>query len=376
MKKLLIGLLCLAVCGTVAMTSCGKKKVEEKVEEKTITLDFTDDFVEPVPVFQYRFSGGEAVLEKYNPDMAEEDEVLPTDIELPVNPVKIKYSSPKAGEELPTAVVDGKTVFVKEKTAAPDDKIYDLVEIGAGAFAGNTDITSVVIPDTVKVIGAGAFLGCTNLTSVTLPAALEEIGDYAFAGCTALENLEIPETVESIGIFAFGEYFSQTAWYANLPNESVIVGDGILLAYNGAETSVTYGDEVKYVSYYAFTDTPVTSVTFTNKDCQFNDLAFYHSSAVVRLPEGSPKVNELKMGGVKVETFAVADAPVAEEAPVEGEEAPVEGEEAPVEGEEAPVEGEEAPVEEGEAEAEQTPAEEGEAEVEGEVVTELEEAAE
>lgn len=358
MKKLLIGLLCLAVCGTVAMTSCGKKKVEEKVEEKTITLDFTDDFVEPVPVFQYRFSGGEAVLEKYNPDMAEEDEVLPTDIELPVNPVKIKYSSPKAGEELPTAVVDGKTVFVKEKTAAPDDKIYDLVEIGAGAFAGNTDITSVVIPDTVKVIGAGAFLGCTNLTSVTLPAALEEIGDYAFAGCTALENLEIPETVESIGIFAFGEYFSQTAWYANLPAESVIVGDGILLKYNGAATSVTYGDEVKYVSYYAFTDTPVTSVTFTNKDCQFNDLAFYHSSAVVRLPEGSPKVNELKMGGVKVETFAVADAPAAADDPA-AEEAPVEEE---VPAEETPVEGEEAPVEEGEAE--------------GEVVTEPEEAAE
>ena len=82
MKKLLIGLLCLAVCGTVAMTSCGKKEVEEKVEEKTITLDFTDDFVEPVPVFQYRFSGGEAVLEKYNPDMAEDGLISAKGMEL------------------------------------------------------------------------------------------------------------------------------------------------------------------------------------------------------------------------------------------------------------------------------------------------------
>ena len=81
-------------------------------------------------------------------------------------------------------------------------------------------------------------------------------------------------------------------------------------------------------------------------------------ATVVRLPEGSPKVNELKMGGVKVETFAVAEAPVEGEVPAE----------------ETPVEGEEAPVEEGEAE--QTPAEEGEAEAEGEVVTEPEEAAE
>lgn len=305
MKKLLIGLLCLTVCGTAALTSCDKKVVEENVEEKIITLDFTSDFVEPVPVFQYRFTGGEAVLEKYNPEMAAEDEVLPTDIELPENPVRIKYSSPKSGEALPTAVVDGKTVYIREKTASPDSKVYDLVEIAAGVFSGNTEITSIVIPDTVKKIGAGAFLGCTSLKSVTLPASLEEIGDYAFAGCTALENLEIPETVNSIGVFAFGEYFSQTAWYAGLPKESVIVGDGILLKYNGAATSVSYGDEVKYVSYYAFTDTPVTSITFTNAECQFSDLAFYHSKAVVRLPSNSPKVNELKMAGIKVETFEV-----------------------------------------------------------------------
>ena len=36
-------------------------------------------------------------------------------------------------------------------------------------FRGRTDLTTVVLPASVKQIAAGGFLGCTNLEKVTLP---------------------------------------------------------------------------------------------------------------------------------------------------------------------------------------------------------------
>ena len=61
-----------------------------------------------------------------------------------------------------------------------------LLRIGAGAFAGDAAITSIVIPEGVVEIESGAFSGCASLEEVTLPTSLERIGDGAFAGCEAL----------------------------------------------------------------------------------------------------------------------------------------------------------------------------------------------
>ncbi|MBQ8759330.1 MAG: leucine-rich repeat domain-containing protein, partial [Clostridia bacterium] len=306
MKKFLIGMLCLAVCGGIALTSCAKKEENDEVKvEKDIVLNFTDDYEEPAPVFEYHFSGGEATLVAYHPENAAEGEELPTDIVLPEKPVRIKAETVEE-----PAVVDDKNVIIKKKVEVADDKEYVLVGIEDGAFAGNTDITSVVIPDTVTAIGTGAFQGCTALKSVTLPASLEKINDFTFNGCSSLEELNIPEGVESVGLFAFGEYFDQIPWYKNLPASSVIVGDGVLLKYKGVAADVVYGKEVKSVAYYAFTDSAATSVTFTNATEDFDTQAFYRSSAVVKLPSNSNKINELKMNSVKVETYEAVEEEV------------------------------------------------------------------
>lgn len=49
-----------------------------------------------------------------------------------------------------------------------------VTEIGAGAFRGNTAITSVSLPSSIKVIGSAAFKGCSALTTLkTYTAAAE-----------------------------------------------------------------------------------------------------------------------------------------------------------------------------------------------------------
>ena len=73
---------------------------------------------------------------------------------------------------------------------------YTVVGIGKNAFAKNTYLQSVVIPDTVTVIQESAFAECTNLSSVVLSENLVELGRAAFSEI-ALTAIEIPKSLET-----------------------------------------------------------------------------------------------------------------------------------------------------------------------------------
>ncbi len=73
---------------------------------------------------------------------------------------------------------------------------YTVVGIGKNAFAKNTYLQSVVIPDTVTVIQESAFAECTNLSSVVLSENLVDLGRAAFSEI-ALTAIEIPKSLET-----------------------------------------------------------------------------------------------------------------------------------------------------------------------------------
>lgn len=79
-----------------------------------------------------------------------------------------------------------------------------VVAIGMEAFRGNTDITSVVLPNSLLDINEGAFRACSGLLSVQLPQLLRTIGNDAFRNCKLLQfSLALPSTLVSIGDSAF-----------------------------------------------------------------------------------------------------------------------------------------------------------------------------
>ncbi|MDD6920158.1 MAG: leucine-rich repeat domain-containing protein [Eubacteriales bacterium] len=83
-----------------------------------------------------------------------------------------------------------------------------LDKLGGGAFATNPTLSLIVLPKSLKEIPDGAF-GCStgkeymsNLTTLVIPESVTKIGNNAFAGHN-LKNIEIPKNVVSIGNYAF-----------------------------------------------------------------------------------------------------------------------------------------------------------------------------
>ncbi|MBO4851404.1 MAG: leucine-rich repeat protein [Prevotella sp.] len=169
---------------------------------------------------------------------------------------------------------------------------HPVVEIGGSCFAGNKDMTSIIItngivkigedaftgchsltnisfPITILEIGNGAFCNCTALTSVTLPERLGKVENNLFNGCTKLEGVTIPNSVTSIGEFAFYEC-------ANL--ESVTIGNGVTTigesAFRNCTSlkSITLPNSVTEIVNYAFDNSGLTDVNYAGTKAQWNKV--------------------------------------------------------------------------------------------------------
>ena len=85
----------------------------------------------------------------------------------------------------------------------------NVTAINTGAFAwcssnyGNSNVTEIIIPDTVKSIGNQAFYYCTNLTTAVLPGSVTAIPEGMFQSCVSLTSVTIPEGVTRIEKSAF-----------------------------------------------------------------------------------------------------------------------------------------------------------------------------
>ena len=165
------------------------------------------------------------------------------------------------------AVIIGKTSDTTIIDIPSSINGYTVTEIGDNAFMGS-EITSVKLPNTLKVIGERsfatckqiksivipnsvttikdcAFLWCNNLSSVVFSNNLRTIEYKAFALCENLKNISIPEGVKNIEEMAFyGSYKLKTA---TIPNSVTSMGEKV---FNSKDMTI-YGTSGSYAQTYA-----------------------------------------------------------------------------------------------------------------------------
>lgn len=78
----------------------------------------------------------------------------------------------------------------------------NVTQIGLFAFQ-NTNLTSVIIPDTVTKISQSAFDNCKSLSKVYIPDSVIEIGHAAFIHSSQLKEITIADRVHRIESSAF-----------------------------------------------------------------------------------------------------------------------------------------------------------------------------
>lgn len=86
-----------------------------------------------------------------------------------------------------------------------------MTTIGEWAFCECSELTSVIIPNTVTNIGYEAYYGCRGLTSVSIGNSVKIIGGLAFANCKNLEEvycyaLNVPNTNSNAFEGSYPEY--------------------------------------------------------------------------------------------------------------------------------------------------------------------------
>lgn len=143
----------------------------------------------------------------------------------------------------------------------------------------------------VTEIGVSAFQKKERLKSVSLPASVHTIGDYAFYQCRALETIEIPETVTYIGTKSFKE----TLWMKNQPEGCVILGNNIVVGFQGSTLEAVIPDGTTVIAGGAFENcTEIMSVQIPETVRNIGGLAFSGCRKLTecRIPDGVETLGE------------------------------------------------------------------------------------
>ena len=178
-------------------------------------------------------------------------------------------------------------------------------EIGASAFAGCSKLASVTIPRGVMSIGNNAFENCTSLAAIIIPQNMLTIGSKSFAGCSSLASVEFKEGVETIGKNAFANCTSLATLI--FPESLTAIGEGAFKGCSGLKTILfsenidAYGSNVfegcdavetmtvkgsvmptvpsdKITSITLYSPVPLETAEFANK---------VYRNATVYVPQGS-----------------------------------------------------------------------------------------
>ncbi|HEM5069683.1 TPA: leucine-rich repeat protein [Streptococcus suis] len=235
-------------------------------------------------------------------------------------------SSSLKSVNIPSSLVEGDGAFIDSKSlvnislAPGTTKIIDglfrgtgfseftvpegITEIGANAFSENGNLTTIILPSTLRTIGANAFSN-TSLKRIVLPPGMKKIPDGLLQG-TKVEEFVIPEGVEEIGVqaFAYNPFLKSVV----LPSSLKKIGYGAF--QNTGIESITFKDGLVEIDDYAFSNTNLKSVLLPNSVTRLGSSAFSGISTLTNLTlsEGLTEINAGTFSDTSLERVTIPSA--------------------------------------------------------------------
>lgn len=200
-------------------------------------------------------------------DTAAEEETAPSEEATPTAEEAPTEESTPPAETAPTE----EATEAAEQNGVKTERGFEYIIVGEGdeAYAEITGYTGeggyisldpAIGGYPVRSIGAGAFKGQENITSIdSFSRNLESIGEGAFEGCTALEYVTVPISVKSVGADAFKGCTSLTALYFQCKDCTIDP-----TALNGCTGLTVYVVPASEVEKTFRTDFPDISMDYTN----------------------------------------------------------------------------------------------------------------
>lgn len=180
-----------------------------------------------------------------------------------------------------------------------------LISIGEYSFMSCTKMASVEIPNSVLSIGEGAFCACYQLCDVTIGNSVTYIGESAFES-SGITSIVIPDSVVTLGSYAFNQCREL---------ESVVIGDSVVAIPDAFGEcyklkSVTIGNSVVSIGDYAFFwCMELENVTLGNSLESIGEMAFSDCKLRnIEFPNSLKTIGQQAFHGVELENLTFGNS--------------------------------------------------------------------
>ena len=202
---------------------------------------------------------------------------------------------------------------------------YPVIKINDRVFSGNTNLTSVTLPESLTTLGDRAFYTCKSLKTIKIPSGVTAIPDYCFNHCLSLESVTIPEGVTTIGD---GAFVGCNLKELTLPSTVTMIESGAFLSNNrcqsitcNATTPPNLGENVFGYNASTTVKVPLQSIAAYRQAVGWKNFANYYGGEVVA--DGiTYRINE-KEAMVVVAEATLTEANILSAVEFEGNQYPV-----------------------------------------------------
>lgn len=123
-------------------------------------------------------------------------------------------------------------------------------DIWAHSFC-SSQLSEIIIPDSVTNIGRSAFSGCKEMTSLTIGEGIQTLRDETFSSCYKLQSVSLPDSIKGVEDYVFA--FDKGLQKVKLPKYLKEIGRGMFDRCENLQ-EVIWPEDLTEIGTEAFAD--------------------------------------------------------------------------------------------------------------------------